>query len=89
MKKILYIVSIVLNIILYFLLQVISSFFEFGLLGSGDFASKNAAGISFVFLLIHIAILFFGFKKRVIVKDITMLIINALLAVSLFFYYAL
>ncbi|GEM_PF-5339128 len=43
MKKIImYSLVCIINVVLYFLLQIMSSFVVFGLLGSGDYSGRNS-----------------------------------------------
>ncbi len=90
MKKItLYIVIFILNVGLYFFSQVVAVFVAFGLMGSGNYAAKNDYWVYFSFLIIHILTLFLGYKKKLLINNITMLVSNILLAICLFVYYSI
>ncbi|EFK55772.1 Uncharacterised protein [Sphingobacterium spiritivorum] len=88
MKKIFfYILSVILNIGLYFLLQIIASFVQFGLFGSGNVTANKTVLVSLVFLILQVLLLLFLYKKKILLKDITLLILNVLITVCLFLYF--
>lgn len=86
-KTFIYILAFVLNIGLYFLLQVIASFVQFGLFGSGNISAGTTVWVSLSFFLLQVLILFLLYKKKVLMKDMALLTLNVLIAVVLFLYF--
>lgn len=86
-KTFIYILAFVLNIGLYFFLQIIASFVQFGLFGSGNFSSSTTVWVSLCFLLFQVLILFLLYKKKVLMKDMALFTLNVLIAVGLFLYF--
>lgn len=88
MKKIfIYIVAFVLNIGLYFFLQIVSSFVQFGLFGSGNTSAEATVWGSLSFLLLQVLTLVFLYKKKILIKDMPLLILNIVVALGLFLYF--
>ena len=88
MKKIfIYILVCVLNIGLYFLLQIIASFVQFGLFGSGNISASLTIWVSICFLLLQVLILFSLYKRKVLTNDRTLLFVNVLIVIGLFLYF--
>lgn len=86
-KTFIYILVFVLNIGLYFFLQIIASFVQFGLFGSGNISASTTVWVSLCFLLLQVLILFLLYKKKVVMKDMALLILNVFIAVGLFLYF--
>ncbi|WP_214228789.1 hypothetical protein [Pedobacter sp. B4-66] len=86
-KTIIYILAIVLNIGVYVLFSIIDVFVDFLVFGEGASSGKYSFWISLCFLLLQLLILLFMYKKKVLVKDITLLILNVLIVVCLFLYF--
>lgn len=87
-KRLINILSIILNIGLYFSLQIMASFVQFGLFGSGSASADATVWVSLGFVFLQVIILFFLYKKSVFIQDKTLLILNVLIAVCLFLYFA-
>ncbi|KIO79006.1 hypothetical protein TH53_00105 [Pedobacter lusitanus] len=88
MKKIiLYILTFMLNVALYFFLQIIASFVQFGLLGSGVSSNNKTIWVSLSFALLQISLLFLLYKKKILLKDGVILILNVLCVVCLSLYF--
>lgn len=88
MKKIFTdILAFVLNIGLYFLIQIISSFIQFGLFDSGNTRAGATVWVSLSFLLLQILMLIFMYKHKVLIKNTPLLILNILVAIGLFLYF--
>lgn len=85
-KTFVYILSIMLNIGLYFFLQIIASFVEFGLFGSGNASADKTFWVSFSFLIVQVLILLFLYKRKILAGT-ALLACNALLAICLFLYF--
>lgn len=89
MKKIfIYIVAFVLNIGLYFFLSIVDAFTEFLLFGEGKGSEKYSFWVSLSFLLLQVLILVFLYKKKILIKDMPLLILNIVVALGLFLYLA-
>lgn len=86
-KTLIYTLSIILNIGLYFFLQIAASFVQFGLFGSGNTSTGAAVWVSLCFVFLQVIILFFSYKKKVFMQDKTLLILNILITVCLFLYF--
>jgi hypothetical protein len=87
-KTFIYILVFLLNIGWYFFLQIIASFVQFGLFGSGNISAGTTIWVSLCFLVLQLLILFLLYKKQVLMKDMSVLIVNVLMAIGLFLYFA-
>jgi hypothetical protein len=87
-KTLMYILAIILNIGVYALFSIIDVFVDFLAFGKGATNGKPSLWLSFFFLLLQILILLFLFKKKILIKDKSLLILNVLIAVGLFLYFA-
>lgn len=86
-KTFLYMISIIINIIMYFILQVIASFVQVGIFGSGNFSAGKTVGVSFCFFFFQLLILFILYNKKLLLKEL--LILNILICVGLFLYFVI
>jgi hypothetical protein len=90
MKSILSFIAItVLNVVLFAVLQIISQFAHFFLFGEGALSDKFVVWVSAFFALLQLMILVLLFRKQVIIKTNALLIVNIILVVGLYIYYAL
>ncbi len=88
MKKIFfYILSIVLNVGVYILLSIIDVLVDFLVFGTGATNNRSSLWLSLCFLLLQILILLFLYKKKILVKNLALLISNILITVCLFLYF--
>ena len=76
----------IVNIISYFVYQILASFALFSFFGSGNTGAKMAIWVSLSFVLFQIITLIILFVKKYLIKNIELLIINILIAISLFLY---
>src|SRR5690606_3004955 len=86
-KTFIYVLVFLLNIGLYFFLQIVASFVQFGLLGSGNISAGTTIWVSLCFLLLQLLILLLLYRKQVLMKDMALLIVNVLIAIGLFLYF--
>ena len=85
-KPLIYIISVVLSIALYFFMQIIASFVQFGLFGSGEISASKSLWVSLCFVFFQVLLLLLIYWKKCL-KDLPLLILNVLLVVSLFLYF--
>ena len=85
-KAILYAIIFLLNIVLYFLLQLLGTFVHFFLFGSGESSVKYIMWVSLVFVFVHVLILLLLYKKQVLIKERLTLIVAISVVCGLFAY---
>jgi len=88
-KAILYAIVFILNIGLYFLLQILGTFVQFFLFGSGESSVKYLTWVSLFFVFAHALILFLLYKKQVLIKKQLFLIVNIAVLCVLFIYFCI
>ncbi|MGE6218447.1 hypothetical protein ACQKCH_01375 [Nubsella zeaxanthinifaciens] len=86
-KTLMYMLATVLNIGLYALFSMIDVFVDFLAFGEGATHGKSSLWLSFCFFLLQVLILLFLYKKKILIKDMALLILNVLIAVGLFLYF--
>jgi hypothetical protein len=87
MKKTLkYVLVLFINLIIYFLLQLIGSILFVFIYGSGCDSDKYIKPFSFLFVGIHLLTLIFLYFRKKIIDDLFLLILNVILIVSLYLY---
>lgn len=82
-----YILAVILNIGMYALFSIIDVFVDFLFFGKGATNGKPSLWLSFCFLLVQVLILLFLYKKKILIKDKSLLILNVFIAVGLFLYF--
>jgi hypothetical protein len=86
-KTLMYFLTIVLNIGVYALFSIIDVLMDFLAFGKGATSDKSSLWLSLCFLLLQVLILLFLYKKKILIKDKILLILNVLIAVGLFSYF--
>ena len=84
-----YVYVLILNVALYFGLQVINIFVEFLLFGEGNESGKYSKWQSLFFAVLQMLILFFLYKKQIFIKNKLFLILNLLLVGCLYIYFVI
>lgn len=77
---------IISNIILFFILQIISQFVHFFMFGERALSDKYTTPVSSVFMLMQLIILIMLFRKKVILKTPAQLVVNLILVAGLYIY---
>jgi hypothetical protein len=81
-----YVIVSFINVIIYFILQLIGSFLFVFIYGSGCDGDKYIKPFSFLFVGIHLLLLIFLYFRKKIIDDLFLLLLNIILIVSLYLY---
>jgi hypothetical protein len=89
MKKIIiYLLVCASNIGLYFILSLADVFAEYILFGEGEGSAKYSIWVSLFFVVLQVSMLFFLYKKKIIIKDRILLVCNIILVVCLYLFFS-
>jgi hypothetical protein len=83
------ILILVINVIAYFLLQIIAAVVEFLLLGEGEKSGEYSTLISSFFVFIQICVILFLYYKKLFLNNNTVLVVNLVLVLGLYLYFVL
>lgn len=87
MKKIfVFIVLAMLNLVLFFVLQIIGQFARFFIYGESASADKYTIWVSLAFVIIHMAILMALLWRRIIIKSTALYIVTTVSVIAMFIY---
>lgn len=79
--------AITLNIMFYFLFQVIGTFLHFLIFGSGESSVKYILWVALFFCFLQLVLLFVLFKSNKIIRNRGILIFNILVVAAMFLYF--
>lgn len=83
------ILLLIVNTAIYFVLQIIASFAQFALFGSGNTSERYSRWVSLFFVLLQAFLLIWLFYKRHIIINIYTLLSNLILLLVLYCYFVL
>ncbi len=82
-----YTLATLVNVIGFFVMQVMAKYIYFLLFNKGGFNVINMRLVCLFFVLIQIAILFFLYRKKYLFNEKLLLVINVLFTVGLYFIF--
>ena len=89
MKKVLKIVALlIVNAVMYFVFQIIASFVQFTLFGSGNTSERYSIWVSLFFVVLQALILIWLFYKKRFINGISLLL-NLILLIAFYCYFVL
>jgi hypothetical protein len=85
-KTVQYIIVLIVNFILFYVLQIIGVFVQFFLFGEGETSDRHSKLLFFIFLLIQSGILYLLYWLKKIIPDLLLLLLNMILIIFLYLY---
>jgi hypothetical protein len=81
------ILSVILNVVLFFVLQIVAQFSHFFLFGESASSDRYIIGVSVFYTVLQIGILYYLHYKRFLIKTGLLLIFNLIVVLALSFYF--
>lgn len=82
------IILLVVNVAIYFILQIVASFVQFALFGSGNTSERYSSWVSLSFVVLQALILIWLFYTKRLINNVSLLL-NLLLLIALYCYFVL